>query len=168
MDVIKIDNQAISGWQMGAAIVSDAVSAFSGSDEVGEATEKLENNVYQDGPQVKCIPIKFMDITFDYVSYRRYSCKGEEPIFQQGTLDLIEYRKKYTEDETETFNNDFSSLEKFFSEAAKTSKGRNGSTYYKTPTEAIYLYKRIEQEGLIFKDDCPVIEVVIKPLHTNN
>ena len=165
INVSKKDNQTISGWQMGAAIASDFISAFSGSEDVGEATSKLENNVYQDGPMVICSPANFMNIQFDHVYYRSYSCKGEKPMFQEGTLDLIEYYKKYEEDKTEVSDKDFSNLKKYFSKATKSLKDSKGTTYYATQNEAIYLYKTIEQEGLIFKDDCPVIEVVIRPLY---
>lgn len=165
INVSKKDNQAISGWQMGAAIASDFISAFSGSEEVGEATAALENNVYQDGPIVICSPIHFIDIKFDNVYYRSYSCKGEKPMFQESTLDLIEYYKKYEEDMAEVSEKDFLNLKNYFSNVAQSLKDKNGNIYYTTQNEAIYLYKTIEQEGLIFKDDCPVIEVVIKPLH---
>lgn len=164
INVSKKDNQAISGWQKGAAIASDFVSAFSGSEDVGEATAALENNVYQDGPIVICSPTYFINIKFDNVYYRSYSCKGEKPMFQEGTLDLIEYYKKYEEDMTEISEKDFSNLKNYFSKVAKSLKDKNGNIYYTTQNEAIYLYKTIEQEGLIFKDDCPVIEVVIRPL----
>lgn len=166
--VTKKDNQQINGWQEAAAIAADAISVFSGDEEVGEAYDNLENNVYREGPIVICNPVIFLGIAFEHAYYRCYTCKGEEPMFNQGTLDMIEYYKKYKEEEKDIADNDYKKIKDYFSKVGTKAESTNGSNCYITDTEEISIYYKIEKDGLIFIDENPVLEIVIRPFNPNN
>ncbi|MCQ2974637.1 MAG: YARHG domain-containing protein [Bacteroidales bacterium] len=158
----EVDNNKASGLDYFIAGAADLVSSYLSGEATTETIENLDSQEWTNGPTIICGPVYYQHETFDIVSFRSKSCFcGEKPQMQYATLGYVEYSKKYEdEDDLETATEFYNSLLNHFnaSNMKIIEKSENYCKYSDGETE-IGVYLSFVEEGIIFKDKLPVINV---------